>query len=162
MRLSQATIVGATLLSLALVLTACGAQGSPGEDTVDAAAPAGAAHGARAGGDATCGGQLRPLVAAMDTLRTDLATGLTYDQYVSGLRRVRAAYRRIRAGRLQLGCLVAAGTPAERAVNRYIEGANAWGKCLATAACETASIEPRLQSEWARASKLLSAAQAAL
>jgi len=159
MRLSQATIVGATL-SLALVLAACGAQGTAGEDTVDAAPAAGAARGARVAGGMTCRSQLRPLLAAMDTLRADLATGLSYDQYVSELRRVRGAHRRIRADRLQLGCLVAAGAPAERALDRYVEAANAWGKCLATAACETASIEPRLQGEWARASKLLSAAQA--
>lgn len=159
MRLSQATIVGATL-SLALVLAACGAQSTPGEGTVDAAPPASVARGARAAGGMTCRGQLRPLLAAMDTLRTDLATGLSYDRYVSELRRVRGAHRRIRADRLQLGCLVAAGAPAERAIDRYIEAANAWGRCLATAPCETASIEPRLQAEWARASKLLSAAQA--
>jgi len=158
MRLSQATIVGATL-SLALVLAACGAQGTPGEDTVDAAPATGAVRGARAAGGMTCRSQLRPLLAAMDTLRADLATGLSYDRYVSELRRVRGAYRRIRAERIQLGCLVAAGAPAERALDRYVEAANAWGKCLATAVCETASIEPRLQTEWARASKLLSAAQ---
>lgn len=161
MRLSQATIVGATL-SLALALSACGAQSTPGEGTVDAAPRAGAAHGAGAAGDATCGGQLHPLLAAMDTLRTGLAAGLSYDQYVSELRHVRGAHRRIRADRLRLDCLVAAGAPAERAVNRYIEAANAWGECLATAACETASIEPRLQAEWARASKLLSAAQSGI
>ena len=159
MRLCQATIAGATL-SLALVLGACGAQSTPGEDAVEAA-PASAAHGVRAG-DVTCRGQLRPLLAAMGMLRTDLAAGLSYDRYVSELRRVRAAHRRIRAERLQLGCLVAAGAPAERALDRYLEAANAWGECLATAACETASIEPRLQSEWARASQLLSAAQAGI
>jgi hypothetical protein len=159
MRLSQAVIVGATL-SLALALAGCGAQSTPGEDTVDAAPAAGAARGARVAGGMTCRSQLRPLLAAMDTLRTDLAAGLSYDQYVSELRRVRGAHRRIRADRLQLGCLVAAGAPAERALDRYIEAANAWGECLATAACETASIEPRLQAEWARASELLSAAQA--
>jgi hypothetical protein len=158
MRLSQATIVGATL-SLALVLAACGARDAPGEGTVDAAPAAGAVPGARAG-SMTCRTQLRPLLAAMDTLRGDLATGLSYDQYVSELRRVRGAHRRIRAERIQLGCLVAAGAPVERALDRYIEAANAWGGCLTTAACETASIEPRLQAEWARASRLLSAAQA--
>jgi len=161
MRPRQATIAGAAV-SLALALGACGAQSGPSEGTVDAAAPPGAARGARARGDATCRGRLRPLLLAMGTLRTDLAAGLSYDQYASELRRVRGAHRRIRAERLQLGCLVAAGAPAERALNRYIAAANAWGECLATAACETASIEPRLQAEWAWASKLLSAAQAGI
>jgi len=158
MRLSQATIVGATL-GLALVLPACGTESTPGAGAVDAASPPSKAAPAGAG---TCRSQLRPFVAAMDTLRTDLAVGLSYDQYMSELRAARGAYRHIRAERLQLGCLVAAGAPAERAVNRYIEAANAWGECLATAACETASIEPRLQREWERASKLVSAAQSGI
>lgn len=160
MRLSHATIAGATL-SLALVLPACGSESTPGAGAVDAAPPASKAAAGRVG-DGTCRGQLRPFVVAMDTLRTDLAVGLSYDQYMSELRAARGAYRRIRADRLRLDCLVAAGAPAERAVNRYIEAANAWGECLATAACETASIEPRLQREWARASKLLSAAQSGI
>ena len=158
MRLSQAAIVGA-MLSLALVLPACGAESTPGAGAVDAAAPG----SARAGdGGATCRSQLRPFVAALGSLREDLAAGLSYDQYMSELRGARDAHRSIRAGRLQLGCLVAAGTPAERAVDRYTEAANAWGECLATAGCETASIEPRLQREWARASKLLSASKAGI
>ena len=156
MRLSQATIVSA-MLSLALVLPGCGSDGAPSAGAADAAP----AESTTAGGG-TCRSQLRPFVAAMDALRTDLAVGLSYDQYMSELRRARDAYRRIRANRLQLGCLAVAGAPAERAVNRYIEAANAWGECLATAACETASIEPRLQREWVRASKLLSAAQSGI
>lgn len=160
MRLSQATIVGATL-SLALVLPACGTESTPGAGAVDAPSPASKTAAAGAGGG-TCRSQLQPFIAAMDTLRTDLAVGLSYDQYMSELRAARGAYRHIRAGRLQLGCLVASGAPAERAVNRYIEAANAWGECLATAACETASIEPRLQREWERASKLVSAAQSGI
>lgn len=157
MRLSQAAIVGATL-SLALLLPACGAESTPDAGGVDGAPPASAAVAP----SGSCRSQLRPFLAAMDALRTELAAGLSYDQYMSELRRARGAYRGIRAERLQLGCLVAAGAPAERAVNRYVEAANAWGECLATAACETASIEPRLQREWARASELLSAAQAGI
>jgi hypothetical protein len=156
MRLSQAAIVGA-MLSMALTLPACGAESTPGGGEVDAASPPAAARAS-----AACRSQLRPFVVALAGLRTDLAAGLSYDQYLGELRGARAAYRRIRADRLQLGCLVVAGAPAERAVDRYIEAANAWGRCLATAVCETASVEPRLQREWARASKLLSAAQAGI
>jgi len=160
MRIGQAAIAGA-MLSFALVLPGCGAGNAPGAGEVDAA-PAAGVTPAKATAGGSCRSDLRPFVAAMDSLREDLAVGLGYDRYMSELGAVRAAYRRIRAGRLQLGCLVAAGAPAERAVDRYIAAADAWGECLATAACETASIEPRLQGEWAQASKLLSAAQAGL
>jgi hypothetical protein len=157
MRLSQAAIVGA-MLSLAMALPGCGAGSTPGAGAVDAAPPAGSGSASRG----SCRSQLHPFLAAMDALRTDLAVGLSYDQYLAELRGARAAYRRIRADRLRLGCLVVAGAPAERAVNRYVEAANAWGECLATAACETSSIEPRLQREWGRASRLLSAARAGI
>jgi len=158
MRLSQAAIVGA-LASLALVLSACGAEGT---SVAGKAVPAAGGASARDATMAPCGRQLRPLLASLDALREDLAVGLSYDAYMRELRGVRAAHKRIRAERLQLGCLVVAGAPAERALNRYVDAANSWGECLATAACEIASIEARLQSRWARASDLLSAAQAGL
>jgi hypothetical protein len=51
------------------------------------------------------------------------------------------------------------GTPSEQALNEYIDAANAWGECLADAACTTASIEPILQRKWRMASRLLSEVQ---
>jgi hypothetical protein len=98
----------------------------------------------------------------MDALRRKLAVGLTYRQYRSELEGVRGAYEAIPAKRVQLGCLLAAGSAAERALNRYIVAVDAWGECLATASCELATVEPRLKHEWARASDLLSSAQAGL
>jgi hypothetical protein len=157
MRLSQAAI--GAMLSLAVVLPGCGSGSGSGVGAADATPSADAGSGGAGG---ACRAELRPFLAELNALRTDLAVGLSYDQYLGELRGTRVAYRRVRADRLQLGCLVAAGAPAERALNRYVEAANAWGGCLATAACETSSIEPRLQREWARASKLLSAARAGI
>ena len=70
-----------------------------------------------------------------------------------------AAYDRVPTARLELGCLIEAGTTGEKAFNQYIAAANVWGKCLAEAGCGAASIEARLQSEWRVASRFLSAAQ---
>jgi hypothetical protein len=77
---------------------------------------------------------------------------------------VRAAVRRstsaaIPVGHLAIGCLTTVGTPAEQAVNQYIDAANAWGECLADASCTTASIEPVLQRRWRIASGRLSEAR---
>jgi hypothetical protein len=98
----------------------------------------------------------------MDALRRKLAIGLTYSQYRRELAGVRGAYEAIPAKRIQLGCLLAAGTVAERALNRYIVAANAWGECLATASCELETVEPQLKREWARASDLLGSAKAGI
>lgn len=98
----------------------------------------------------------------MDSLRRKLAVGLTYEQYLHELHGARRAYEAIPAERVRLGCLLAAGTPGERALNLYTEAANEWGACLATASCTSALVEPALQRKWARASHLLSSARAGI
>jgi hypothetical protein len=164
MRLSLVATVGAAL-SLALILSACGEDRTATADgpasTSRAATPKhvsrhpAAARGAR-------GQELRGFLAAMSSLRTRLARGLSYDDYLREVHRLRSTYDRIDAGRLPIGCLLISGTPAERAFNLYVDAANAWGDCLATASCETAAIEPRLQHGWARASTQLTRAQRGL
>jgi len=160
MRLGQAVTVGA-LLSLALILPACG-----DESTAGAGRPAGAPSKietvAGSAVDNRCQSQMRPFLDSMDALRESLAVGLSYDDYLDELREVKAAYDRIRADRLPIGCLLVAGGSGERALNRYIDAANAWGECLATPTCETESIEPQLQRRWGLASDLLSSAQSGL
>lgn len=98
----------------------------------------------------------------MDALRGKLAVGVSYEEYLREVNAARSAYRAIPADRVGLGCLLAAGTPGERALNRYIVAANAWGECLTEASCDTRTVEPRLQREWTRASVLVSSAQAGL
>jgi len=98
----------------------------------------------------------------MSSLRRKLAVGLTYQEYLRVLQGTRRAYEAIPAGHVRLSCLLVAGTPAERAYNLYIASANTWGECLTAVGCGADSVEPELQRSWARASRLLSAAQAAL
>jgi len=98
----------------------------------------------------------------MEALRRKLAVGLTYRQYRRELEGVRGAYEAIPAKRVQLGCLLAAGGAGERALNRYMGAANAWGECLTTASCEIETVEPLLRRQWDRASGLLSSARAGL
>jgi hypothetical protein len=74
----------------------------------------------------------------------------------------RTVYARIRTGKLTAPCLLASGGPSERAFNLYIDAANAWGDCLATATCSTRSIEAKLQRKWARASHHLATAEKGL
>ncbi|HEY5709742.1 MAG TPA: hypothetical protein VIS51_10130 [Solirubrobacterales bacterium] len=160
MRLSQAATLG-VLLSLTLVLPACGDE-STSRSGQATAAPSGARTASRSAADAGCRAQLRPFLGSMDTLREDLAVGLSYEDYLDELGEVQGAYDRIRVDRLPVGCLLVAAGPGERALNRYIDAANVWGDCLATAACETESIERDLQRRWVLASDLLSSAQSGL
>lgn len=160
MRLSQVATVGA-LLSTVAMLAACGNESTAGSGGV--AVAQGAAEPVT-GSTAShrCRSQLRPFLSSMDALRRNLVVGLTYEGYLDELREVRGAYDPIRAGRLAVGCLLAAAGPGERALNRYIDAANIWGDCLTTAACETESIEPGLRRRWTLASDLLSSAQSGL
>ncbi|HKO38707.1 MAG TPA: hypothetical protein VJU14_10105 [Solirubrobacterales bacterium] len=154
-------------LVLALLLTGCGSEGSEatGGATVTSRAitttptqPPRKRDGRAPGGE-RCQSQLGSFVGSMDGLRRRLAVGVTYDQYVAEVRGIRSAYGEIPTRKLQIDCLTLVATPAEKAFNRYIEGANDWGECVSELGCGTTAIEPVLQRRWRVASHLLSEAQ---
>jgi hypothetical protein len=159
MRLGPAATVG-ILLGLALVLPGCGNRSSATAGT--GTTPPQGAQGGHPVVTRTCRGQLGDLLGSMDALRQKLAVGLNYGAYLHEVRTARAAYDGVPVDRLALACLVAVGTPAERALNRYTEAANTWGDCLASASCDSESVEPKLQHEWELASERLSSAQKGL
>jgi hypothetical protein len=109
-----------------------------------------------------CQSQVGSFVASMDSLRRRLAVGVTYDQYVAEVRGIRSTYRRIPIERVEIDCLDAVGTAAEKAFNRYIEAANDWGDCVSEVGCSSEAIEPVLQRRWRIASHFLSAADEGL
>jgi hypothetical protein len=106
-----------------------------------------------------CQSQLGSFVGSMDGLRRRLAVGVTYDQYVAEVRGIRSTYGKIPVGQLQVDCLSLVATPAEKAFNRYIEGANDWGECVSELGCGTTEIEPVLQRRWRIASHFVSEAE---
>jgi hypothetical protein len=161
MRLSSAATVG-ILLGLALMLSACGEDGTTAADKPASTARTTSAAPPRPVAARSSCRRLRPLLGSMAKLRDDLARGLSYDDYLREVQQVRAAYARLDAEKLTAGCLLASGGPAERALNLYIDATNAWGDCLATVACDTHSVEPKLQRKWARAAHQLAAAQQGL
>lgn len=158
MRLSSAATVG-ILLGLALMLNACGENGTTVADRPASAAKTAPSPASTA--RSYCR-RLRPLLGSMAKLRDDLARGLSYDDYLSEVQRVRTTYARLDADALTAGCLLASGAAAERALNLYIDATNTWGDCLATVSCDTRSVEPKLQRKWARAAHQLSSAQQGL
>jgi hypothetical protein len=163
--------IAVLLLALALILPGCGDEQTSAAGTGRSAARAAktttadapAATGKNtAGAPATakrCRRSLGDFLDSIESLNNSLAVGLTYDDYLTAVNHVRSTYAPINADQLPLLCLAQVAGPAEKALNTYIEAANSWGDCLATAACDSESIEPRLQREWARASDGLSEAQ---
>jgi hypothetical protein len=158
MRLSSAATVG-ILLGLALMLSACGEDGTTAADKPASTAGKRSVPPPHAAGRRGSCGRVRPFLGSMAKLRDDLARGLSYDDYLREVRGVRSVYARIDADKLPAGCLFAAGGPAERALNLYIDATNAWGDCLATVSCNTRSVEPKLQRKWALAAHQVTTAQ---
>lgn len=169
MRSGPAAIV-APLLVLALILPGCGDEQTSAAGTGErvghtaqaATADAPATSGAPSGELAVakrCRRSLGDFLDSMESLNNSLAVGLSYDAYLSAVNHVRSAYAPIEADRIPLLCLTQVAGLAEKALNTYIDGANAWGDCLASASCDSESIEPGLQRRWATASAALSAAQ---
>jgi hypothetical protein len=163
-------LVGCALIA-ALLLPGCGGgSGTTGGATVagkpDAGAKTTAAAkaksgtqrgGARAG--SLCQSQLGSFVGSMDGLRRRLAVGVTYDQYVNEVHAIHSTYKDVPVDAVEIDCLNAVGTPAEKAFNRYIEAANDWGECVSELGCGSATVEPILQRRWRIASHLLSEAE---
>ncbi len=159
MRPSSAATVG-VLLSLALILPACGDERAASADRT--VGPPGTAQAKAPAPNSPCRGQLHDFIGSMNALRDRLAVGLNYEDYLHEVRALKDVYGRIPVDRLAIGCLAAAGSPGERALNRYLDAANTWGDCLATTSCQTESLAARLRHKWALASDLLSAAQQGL
>lgn len=167
MRSGPAAAVG-LLLSLALVLSACGDEQTTAAAPERASSEAAADGGAKAktstasSGDGAAARQCRrslgDFLDSMESLGNTLAVGLSYEDYLSAVNHVRATYASIDADRLSVVCLASVASPAERALNAYIEAANAWGDCLATTSCDPESVEPELQRKWAQAARLISSA----
>jgi hypothetical protein len=146
----------ASLCVAALALSACGGGG--GSTTTATTATAEQQARAKPAGD-PCRRQVGGFLKSMTALRGNLAVGLSYEQYAAAMHGVRAAYDKVPVERLTLDCLSATGAPAERALNKYTDAANAWGECLAEAGCTTASIEHALQRKWRVAAHYLSEAE---
>lgn len=159
----------AALAALALLLPGCGG-GAPAAAPEKAGAQSGSGAGPavpgagrpESGGDSPaaalrCPASLQRFAAGLEQLRHRLVAGLTYAEYVGTVKRLRRGYEAIAVDRLSPSCLVATGTPAERAFDIYVEAANTWGQCLSEPGCDAGDVEAPLQAEWKLASRQLDA-----
>lgn len=150
-------LLGCVLIgAVALVLPGCGGDSAATAESGGAPQPKQQAKVEVATGR-PCPAQVGAFLKSLETLRRQLAAGLTYEQYAVRVKGLRRSYDDLPVGRLTLECLRSTGTPAEAALNKYVDAANAWGECLADVSCSTATIEPVLQRKWRVASRSLSA-----
>lgn len=157
----------AVLLHLALSLSGCGEEkgtATPvgGQERTNAPQAVASASVGSPAAARRCRGELGDFLDSIESLGNSLAVGLDYEQYLGSVNRVRGSYADVAADRLGIVCLSRVATPAEGALNIYIDAANLWGNCLASSSCEPSSIEARLQREWEESSELLSRARSAL
>ncbi len=151
----------------ALVVAGCG--GSGGSSTAAAPETAAKTTSAKPTGEpqpataaTACREQLGGFLDSMAQLRGTLVAGLDYQGYVDEVKAIEGTYETIPVDSLSLECLRAAGTPGEKALNRYIAAANVWTECVEAPSCQSASIETDLQAKWREASKSLSKARRGL
>ncbi|HEX2393333.1 MAG TPA: hypothetical protein VHI77_10500 [Solirubrobacterales bacterium] len=152
---------------LALALAGCGSGTMTESATVSQQAPRAGTPGPHEGSPnarpaSTCETELSAFLGTLGRLRRRLVAGLTYEQYVSEIEAIRSAYGAVPLKELDVGCLTAAGGPAEASFNTYIEAGNDWGRCVGAPGCEAVTVEPVLQRKWRAAAKALSEAQAGL
>jgi hypothetical protein len=153
-------LLGCTLaMAAALMLSACGGDGAATAENT-ATTQAERQTKVAAANHKPCPAGLTGFVGSLDRLRRQLAIGLSYEQYAAKVRALKGSYGQLPIKRLTIDCLATIGTPAEQALNKYIDATNAWGECLAEASCTTATIEPILQRKWRIASRFLSEAPA--
>ncbi len=149
------SLLGCVLLGLAaLLLPGCGSDSAATAESTDAPQAKQQAE-VEAAAVGPCPAEVTAFVKSLDATRRQLAIGLSYDQYAARVKSLRRGYDDLPIDRLGIGCLKSTGTPAESALNRYVDAANAWGECLADATCTTATIEPVLQRKWRVASHYL-------
>lgn len=147
---------GAGVAVLLLALAGCGGgSGAPARAGQATAGTVAKRADAATTAAVSCPATLHEFAAGLEKLRHRLVAGLTYAEYAGAVKRLRGSYAAIAVDRLSPACLIAAGAPAERAFDVYIEAANSWGECLSEPGCDAGDVEAPLQAEWKRASRQL-------
>ncbi len=131
-------------------------------DPKASAKPEGSRTPAPAAARSVCPGSVGIFVDALEGLRRELEIGLSYEAYAGEVDTIRKDYGRIPVKRLTLACLRAAGTPSERALDRYVAAANTWNACASKPGCGSSKIEAPLQKEWRVAAHFLGEAKKGL
>ena len=145
----------------ALLLPGCGDDGAATADNpattqtkakTDASAKVGTAV-------ASCPRQVDAFVNSLDTLRRQLAIGLSYEQYAAKVKALRESYGRLPIDRLAIGCLSRDRHPRRGGAQRVHRRRQRLGRVPRRRLLHHRAIEPVLQRKWRLASRHLSEAR---
>jgi hypothetical protein len=151
------------VIVLAIAFAGCGSSSSGSSPkTVDTVAQQKAAAKRKAVATYnTCKNQIGGLIKEESKLSSRLDIGLNYDEYTSAVGNVKAVYDQVPFKQLSPDCLTA-GIPAETALNAYAKAATIWNTCFDDVNCNNDQIQPDLQKQWSKASRLADSAKSTL
>jgi zinc-ribbon domain len=109
-----------------------------------------------------CIRELGPFVSALEDLDSRLSVGLNFNDYSTRVGDTRVAYDRINLAKVDTLCLTVVGSPAEDALNAYVEAYNTWNDCIGTPGCTNDSIKSQLQAQWSKATSLIDRIRASI
>ena len=153
----------ASVLSLCLLLAACGGSVTPdqGGGVGNDKGTSGPTPSPTAKAVA-CPQPVQDFMAALEDLDSRLSVGLNFADYGTKVGDVKVVYDKVDASKLSVDCVTDVGTPAEAALNDYIDAYNTWNDCIGTSGCTNDSIKSKLQAKWADATDKIGEAKKAL
>lgn len=110
----------------------------------------------------TCRQQVTPLLKALRATESRLNVGMTFADYGQQVGDVSIGYDRMPINRMDFNCIGGPGIAGEKAFNSYTAAYNTWNNCIGDFNCDTDSIDPELQKQWAKASRQTTRARSAL
>lgn len=110
----------------------------------------------------TCRQQVSALLRALRATESRLNVGMTFADYGGQVGDISVFYDKMPINRMDFECVSGPGVQAEKAFNSYQRAYNTWNDCIGDFDCDTDSINPELQKEWAKASRQITRARSAL
>lgn len=106
----------------------------------------------------SCQSQVKPFVRALANVDSRLGIGLNYADYGQVVSDTKVVYDRVPFGQMKFACFNIA-VPAESSMNHLIDAFETWNACFEDLYCDVDSVEPEMQSDWAKASSKLALAR---
>ncbi len=109
-----------------------------------------------------CAAMMAPLTDVLTDLDSRLNVGLNFSAYSEKVADARVAYDRLPITDLDARCVTLVAQLEEDAFNAYVRAYNTWNDCIGDIDCSNDSIESELQTEWSRATDLLTTVRSRL
>jgi hypothetical protein len=101
----------------------------------------------------TCHSQLGDYLKVLTETGSRLDVGMSFADYGEQVGDIAVAYDRLPIGKMDTGCTLGPGLPAESAGQAYTKAYDEWNDCISDFGCDVDSIDPSLQDYWTRANR---------